>query len=288
MKTILIPIDFSATSIHALRAGLIIAQKKKLAVKILNIYDVPVYKTQVNELNINEYLDERAKSTREFFNELIRSDLNLIEQLSKVHYEFKTIAGVAKLTLLDEISENNYNLIVMGNTGAGRIKIFGSLTAEIMENANCPVIGIPLNSNLDELFSNVVIPIDFSDLSKESVNFSKKWFADFNCNITALNLNLSDNYVAAKQMNELAMFEFYDKSVNNSNTLISFKVENELYFESGILKYIDKENVSLVVMHTHKRGFFKELIEKSYTKILSYYAKTAMLVLPETFLEDYY
>ncbi len=287
MKQLLIPIDFSEASINAMKLGLAIAEKRNFKVTILHVYNIPPMDSQYGIPYTKDLMLSREKYINNLFIQTIESDEALKVLTQKNPFDFKLVVGVTKPVIMEELNTNAYEMVVMGNTGAGTIKqlFLGSITAEIMENANCPVLGIPAEYNIDRFARNIVIPTDFSKLSKDSIQFAKEWFKEAESNFTVLHINLSHNYVANKRMNELKTYEDYDKSQNNSKIKIDFEVLDDIYLEKGVLQYMKMYDVDLLLMCTHKRNFLRELVELSYTKQMSYYANVAVLSLPEKFLE---
>ncbi|WP_251517261.1 MULTISPECIES: universal stress protein [Staphylococcus] len=104
-------------------------------ITIFNVISESELETSVRYKNVHfeELVEEKKEQLKPFIDELKSRDLN-------VSVKFKS--GYIKQSILEEINENNYDVIVMSNKRARpNIKnVLGNVTHKIANSANIPVL----------------------------------------------------------------------------------------------------------------------------------------------------
>jgi nucleotide-binding universal stress UspA family protein len=167
-QKILIPIDFSETSMMAIEHGAYTAQLFKAELILLHVVEKHWEKFSVvaPELRVDAPTD------------LINSIEKRLEEvavsiLSK--YGVKSTSITSDGNIFSEIiaisNEQNVDLIVMGTHGtSGVVEFFaGSNTYKVVTEAKCPVLSIRAETKKVG-FKNIVLPIDDSNHSRQKVN----------------------------------------------------------------------------------------------------------------------
>ena len=140
---ILCPVDFSHGSMRALEYAINVAQEADARLTVLHVIEVPP-ELQTNQLSADldvarlRAVAEAASLRR--LRELIPADADGYCAIESAVRE-----GAAYREILKEALERATDLIVMGVQGRGAIDllIFGSNTARVVRNSDCPVLIVP-------------------------------------------------------------------------------------------------------------------------------------------------
>ena len=139
LKRLLVPIDFSDHSKHALSYAVSIASKFTAELLLLYVVEPAVYPAdlgfgQVSLSNIEEELAERAKIG---LGQLVESHV-----AGRVKARTRVRSGRPFLEIIATATEEKTDLIIIathGHTGVEHL-IFGSTTEKVVKRAPCPVL----------------------------------------------------------------------------------------------------------------------------------------------------
>jgi nucleotide-binding universal stress UspA family protein len=134
-EKILVPLDGSECSFHALEKAVHIAKKFDSKISLINIYSISIFR--ITPSQVFEAMKELRKSGEAVLEEgkkKANSHGLLIETIIKEGHAVEEIVKTAK--------ENNFDLIVMGARGLSTFKqiLLGSISHGVTEHASCPVL----------------------------------------------------------------------------------------------------------------------------------------------------
>lgn len=134
-EKILVPLDGSENSLHALEKAVEIAKKFDSKITLINIYSISIFRltpSQVYESGI-----ELWKS-----GEAILTDGEKIAKAQGVQVEKMLKEGNIAEEILKTTKEGNFDLIVIGAKGMSKMKeiLLGSVSHEVTKKAPCPVL----------------------------------------------------------------------------------------------------------------------------------------------------
>lgn len=135
---ILVPIDFSDTSINAIHVAVDLAQKYHSVVRLTHIYHPRADEflhSGKNEAQWVEELTHRLNNLRNLWQ----------SKFPDVSFHAEVIAGFAAEYIADKSQQSHIHSIVMGTQGRNTIlrKWIGSVSLSVCQNASCPVYLIP-------------------------------------------------------------------------------------------------------------------------------------------------
>ena len=135
LKNILVPIDFSDTSLKALQYAVPFAKQFEAKITLLHVVDVPMYPQEFGYLLVDESqaLEGTKKSLAELAARMIAPEL-LADTLVRRGFAFDTIVTVAREMQTDLIIATTH-----GYTGLKRVAL-GSTAERIVRHAPCPVL----------------------------------------------------------------------------------------------------------------------------------------------------
>jgi nucleotide-binding universal stress UspA family protein len=261
MNTVIIPLDFSETSVHAARyAAQLLAGQKDTKIILYHSYEKPVEA----EHAIGALENVKAELTE---NQDLQIEVMAFE-------ESNFVDGLEKTA-----RHRHADLIIMGITGKSAIAqvFFGSNTLKMAERKVCPVLIVPESAAFSPL-KNVMLTSDFKNTVETTPSGLIKGFLDaFKPQLHVVNvdkehyISLTENYESEKQ--ELKkMFADYNP---------------EFYFmrlydvDEAINLFAESRNIDLIIAIQKNSSFIGKLLGGSRTKTLSYHSKMPILVMHE-------
>ncbi len=169
LKRILVPTDFSETSIAAMRSAAFFARKFNSELLLLHVFETPEFHASIEDLETA--LDKVVKERVE-------------ERLQQLISEHEELQGLSVLPLIEPgrthkvinaIAEaEGCDLIVMGTHGSTGLSnperfILGSNAYRVVNASRVPVLTIRRKTPIREI-NNIVLPID---LSRETLQKEK-------------------------------------------------------------------------------------------------------------------
>ncbi len=134
-EKILVPLDGSENSLHALETAIKIAKKFDGEIVLIHMYSVTVFKLTPSQ--ITAYVLELRKAGEEILAEgkkLAYAEGVIVETVLK---EGHIVEGIVEVAV-----EGNFDLIVMGARGLSKLKeiVLGSVSHGVTLNAPCPIL----------------------------------------------------------------------------------------------------------------------------------------------------
>lgn len=191
IQKILIPIDFSETSMLAIEHAAFTAQLFKAELVLLHVVEKHWEKFSI----IAPEIRVEAPSN---LTEAIEKKLEEISEAIRSKYGVKSTCVTSDGNIFSEIlavgKEHNVDLIVMGTHGASGIVEFfiGSNAYKVVTQSECPVISV--QSQAKKIgFANILLPIDNSLHSRQKVNYAIMYAKHFASKIHILGLTDSED-----------------------------------------------------------------------------------------------
>lgn len=278
MKRILVPTDFSKTSIIALEVACEIAKKGGAEVIALHVVEEATAESfrvtgEVVPQNFEDRLYtlkmlERAKKQLE--------KLVMDPKYSSIKLNGELRLGNAFHGMNAIITEQKVDLVVMGTQGHSRLEemIIGSNTEKVVRHSKVPVLSVhkkPSKVN----FKNIVYA---TAMSKEEEKFAKvvlKAQAMYNSKIHLVRVNTPGDFQRDKVAKEY--MEKFAKKLGLKNYTIN--VYNDLTEEEGIIYFAESIKADMIAMATHGRTGFAHVLAGSIAEEVVSHAKRPVLTL---------
>lgn len=246
IEKILIPIDFSETSMLAIEHAAFTAQLFKADLVLLHVIENHWEKFNVvtPELRIEEPTGIAQAIEKRLEN--IAADI-------RSKYGVKSTCITASGTIFSEVNavskEQNIDLIVVGTHGnSGFVEFFiGSNTFKIASQSECPVISIQGHAKKIG-FQQILLPIDLSVHSRQKVHQAIVIAKHFGSTIHLLGLNDSDEESEMKKL-ELHLDKIEDIIQKNEIPLVRkmLKAQNQA---KVTIDYSNEINADLIIIMT--------------------------------------
>jgi nucleotide-binding universal stress UspA family protein len=261
MDTVIVPVDFSETSLNAARyAYRLLTGHYGVNMILHHVYEKP------------DQEEEAIKKLEELKKDLRASGVVKTEILAEKGEDF--IAELEKLA-----RHRHADLVVMGITGRSSIgqSLIGANALEMLNTKVCPVLIVPPDAVYHEL-KNVLLTSDFKNVMASTPSVPiRKILKPFLPNLHVVNID-SELYVALTEETQTEkaklkeMFsdlhpEFYFLGLNDIDEAIS--------------QFAGDRNIDLIIIIHKDQSIFSKLFVKSRTKKLIYESSLPVLAVHE-------
>lgn len=261
MNTVIVPIDFSETSLNAARY----AMKLLTGHYGVNMILHHVYEKAAHSSEATEKL-ETLKS------QLMDVGIVKISILAEEGNDF--------ITELEKLARHQQaDLIIMGITGRSAIgqTFIGSNTLKMVEKKVCPVLIVPPDASYKEV-KNVLLTSDFKNVRSSTPSVPiKKILKTFQPNLHVINVD-SEHYVA--------LTDQYQEEKSALKEMFS-DFNPEFYFlglynvDEAIHQFANDKNVDFIIVIHKEHSLLSKLFIKSHTKKLAYHSSVPVLAMHE-------
>jgi len=197
VKHLLVPIDFSNDSIHALEFAIMIANRLGLNIRLIH---VKRKNADFNaSFNINDF-DEVIKSgITDNFEKLI----GLYGPQLKGQFDYRIREGRIYGEICNQAKYGDSELIVMGTHGVSGFeeRWVGSNAFRVVSNAACPVITIRYDFPHRPI-SRIVLPIDITNETRQKVPFVAELALIFKAEVHVIDIRENNKALTLKKLNE--------------------------------------------------------------------------------------
>ena len=261
MKKVIVPVDFSETSLNAARfAAQMFSGKEGIDIVLYSMFE------HENEAETTEnYLESLEK-------ELQVKGNNTLECIKERGGDF--IDGLSRLA-----QQKAATLIIMGITGRTPFgqRFVGSNTLKMVDKNICPVMIIPPEASFREI-QNVAFTSDFINVEETTPYlFIKSVLSLFNAKLHVVNVD-NTHYVSLTEEFQssraamLSMFEEYDPECY-------FIGMNDIH--EAINQFVFDKNIDLIVTVPRYHSFMSTIFKETHTKRLVYQSSVPILAAHE-------
>lgn len=273
MKTILVPVDFSQACDNALDYALKFAQKAKLQIHLLNVYDYAFVLTEpyVWVPSSEELVKENLQRLEAIRDKILQQ---FDEQLTvKCHCEPGTVID----TVNAFAEKHQVDLIIMGMQGGGFVseKIIGSTTTSLMRKSVCPVLGVGKEVKFD-MPDRIVLAVDYQDANYMNIlKPLKDLIAIFHAHLYVLYVVEPAVKLEEEIVSGVQIIRALEGIPYTEHTLAHEEVA------SAINQFVEDKLINMAVIVPRKHSFFHSLFHESNTKKLAFHANIPLLALHE-------
>jgi nucleotide-binding universal stress UspA family protein len=258
MKKILVPCDFSISSVSAFRFALNIAEKSRGSIHLIHVIELPVlHDTMLMPALYFEqaFLDDlKAKAEKNFQELTEKYQSEKAEITNEVRY------GVVQKEIVEFANSQKMDLIVMGSHGVSGIEKFfvGSNAERIVRSSSVPVL--VLKDFYEEKIDKIALPYSMEiDGQEEFVMKVSQLQKFFNAHIELVWINTPGFF--QRDLDMLKRMGAFAKKYQLSNFTIH--VFSDFTERDGIMNFTDTINGNLIAMATHGRKGLAHLINGS-------------------------
>lgn len=266
MRKILIPTDFSANAMNAIKYALELFKYEIGQFYIMHAYESEIYDNEA--LENREDLDVIAKNVYEQSLHKLEKVLQKIQEISpNPRHEYHIISSKNLLVegASDIVEKENIDVIVMGTRGETNDKkiTFGSHTLQVLKYVPCPVLAIPDNYSYTQP-KRMLFPTNFMiPYKRRELKLLCDIAAPYRAVIDLLYVSRSEK-LSLRQEDNLAFLK--DTVCKNQIDLV---VKKETDILKTINDYVDSHNVDMLVMVNSRHSFLENILYPSTISKLS-------------------
>lgn len=145
VKSILVPVDFSACSRTAVEHALFFAERFGARVHLLHAWDIPGYLRPDLTVWTGDVTASLADHARKEAEQGMQKFMTECDLSGRANVTSEVISGTPHATIVEAADQLPFDLIVMGTHGrTGLSHLFlGSVAEGVVRHAKCPVMTIP-------------------------------------------------------------------------------------------------------------------------------------------------
>jgi nucleotide-binding universal stress UspA family protein len=281
---ILIPIDFSDTSLLAVKHAAFTAQLTKGDVYLLHVINsqyarLDMFLPIVYIQNENEFAAKIDEKLLELSESIAKEYGIKVESIIKTGNPSHEIYNVAK--------EINASLIVMGTHGHTAFEelVIGSNALKTINRAPCPTMTMSYEAN-HKGYTKILIPIDTSPHTRQKVNYSLELAKSFSAAVYALALLDSDEE-AEKPTMELILHQIENIANLKDVPFHSDVISNVKNRATETINFAEKIDADLIIIMTDQDAEISSFFLGPYAQQIIHLSKVPVIAIkPEEHPEN--
>ena len=272
LKKIVVPIDFSENSEHALKCALRWTEKWDSEVELVHV--IPPYVDGMNP--------ESALVMAEQQNILMQSaEKNMQEFVARASQNASRIKSVVLLgdpglTICSEAEEAGADMIMMGATGIHGLldKLFGSVSSVVATHSKVPVLLIPVRTEEISL-RKIVYASDYSSASLSNIFYIMRLAHQYDGRVDFI--HVSHSPPEEESIKEIKLKQLLEEI--HPSARYRFDIIDRHEVADALYDYAAQQQADLVVTVHKSRDFWQRIVERSLSGKLAFEAKMPVLVL---------
>ena len=250
MRTILAPVNFSASSNHAARYAADMAMAIQADLQLIHVLQLPIS----TDMPMTDYVfDQLESSALEGLRELSRALHGVTGGKLKIATHLEV--GIVDPVLEAYCKEIQPFAVVMGVSGGSLEKLLaGNNTARAIHHIPYPLIVVPANAGFHGI-KKIVLACDLNDIAggiPVSLNFLKDLKELFHASFEVININ------TGKQLGEeQTIFAFGSWKDRFKELFPDIRFIDMDSVGEGIRTYLEDHDAGLVMVFPKQHGFFE-------------------------------
>ena len=278
MKRIILPTDFSETSLNAIRYALRLFEKESCTFYLLNTFTPAAYHTPAVQLNsysalqLEQIVSKRAKMQLDEVLDQINEEFNNPKHIFVTLSAYNLLAS--EIVNLSET--HDIDLVIMGTTGAtGAKEVFmGTQTMHTIKKVKCPVIAVPASFSY-ETPKEILLTTDFKfDAKNRFLPLLKELSENHIARVNILNAYFGEALNETQEANK----DFLDSYFKSTAHL--FHSAEGIGLVEAVEAFQVKHKVNFLVMIHNKHTFFENLLFKPVINQIAYHTNVPFMVIP--------
>ena len=278
MKRILVPVDFSDASFHAALYACQVADKMGGTIFLLYVLELGherIYHPFALHEKYNSVVYDQRKEELQRFTEKLK------QQGRQVQIKSLCLSGPVEEIILKFAKEENIELIICGNSGAGKAMrlVFGSVAEKLIKNGEIPVIAVPREAKI-EIPGAIVFATSHFEKDKRVlwpvVQLAKTFFSKIHV-VFYLDLN-SDN--VPDHIDHAIKLEHYIHFLSSSYPDLVFEhkiIEGDVFVEA-VEKFRVMYGAGLIALVPYAKTFFEKM--RSASGQIAFRSSCPVLIIP--------
>lgn len=283
---ILVPVDFSDTSLNACDYAVELASRLNAEIRIVHAYYDPpavasafpdAFSYELGMGGLQSDLENMAKEELRVFKEnVIKRSLD--KGITDLKISAKLVHGIAENEIREVAKKYKPHLIVIANKGKGMVKgnPIGHVTSDLIDTSKFPVFAIPEQAKFKHIESNNLLYItDFDDSDFSSFRKLMSIVSPFNMKIFCIHVGSGTNFA----FDTVQMEELQDKvNIGYPDFHVECHLIDNKDMVSGIDDFVKEHKIDIIAMSNHKHNLLYRLFNESKAHKMLYHINVPLLV----------
>jgi nucleotide-binding universal stress UspA family protein len=262
MKKILVPVDFSDTSLSALSYAIRLFEGSPLAITVLHSYQVA--SSAFSMKSIDGFVEDDAQKEMD----------TLIKRVEGEHPNVVLIPKIVKgnaVSIITSMGDSgDYDFVIMGTKGASGLKevFIGSVAGGVISKTQAPVLVVPADYTYQPLDEIVFAISDTMFSNVEVVDPLRKLAKMCSCKVNVLHISKDEK----PDLKEIV------STIDDLNPVITYSFGTG-HINERLNEYLQQEGSKLLCLIRSKRGFFNRIFDESVTLKQTFNSVVPLLVL---------
>jgi nucleotide-binding universal stress UspA family protein len=257
MKTIIVATDFSATSTNAVNYAVEMAMVIEADLLLLHVCPFPVSYAEIPvAVSSTDLIQDAEKNISLLRDTIIRKNGN------KVYIETDVKMGIFLQELKNVCEKVKPHAVVIGSQGknvAERL-LLGGHAVDAMKNLPWPLVSVPLNVKYNSI-KNIGLATDLDHVSETvPVDEIKQFVKEFDASLHVLHTGYQQSMDASTK-HELNVLQ---KMLDNLQPSYHYITNDDI--DDGIISFVDKRHIDLLIVLPKRHSLLDKLIYKSNTR----------------------
>lgn len=279
MKTILVPVDFSKTSIHAAKYALRLAEQLgDCRLLLLHVVRVGYYETILPSVNYTQYGE---KEIQQLHDQMVKKLYLLKDKLqsfsdSTVIVDMKLEEGRLSAIINETNEQEHPFLTVIGSNGGDdrEDKSLGNNTINIAKTSTVPVLVVPPTATYHRV-NNVLLACDFKKITETMpVEDLKGFIKTFGATLQILNVHPKGDQPSEDILREQDLFTRLLDDIKHS-----YHFTREKSITRGVLDFAKDSKAEIIVSLPKRYSFVESMIRESVSARITYTSDKPVLLL---------
>lgn len=298
METIIVPLDGSPLSAHAISFGVAFARAYGAELRLVHILEEPIAFDLLPSLLIPDRASAEAYLKR-----------HATDVPSDVPVDTMVLRGYAAEVLVETAAAEQDAMLVMGTHGRGaaRRAMLGSIADDVLRHATVPVVLVRGTATAPKnVFKTIMVPLDTSHYGEEALPLAIDLATQCDASVSLVNVcepfwdspyvavapelgPINQDVLEASQRELLAAGRAYLHRLADDMRTKGVQVTWEVRIgrpTDEILRAIETTGVDLVIIATHGRGGISRLAFGSVTNDILRHSSVPILAIPPRMLEQ--
>lgn len=271
MKTYLLPTDFSDNAAHAVRYALSLNRKINARVVLFHSYVIPVYGTDIPIVVPQD--TELRKASEDALHKLLSQ---LKQEFPETEFSTDIQSGYPEEEIVAAAASHKADMIIMGTQGASGLReaLVGTITAEVMKHAPCPVMAVPASAAFKP-YKKIVFATNYTEGDFLYVEQVLEFARPFGAELILLHIS-SGEFERAIEYDAIERFKERIKEDSRYKN-VQFKLLESRDVYQGLNLYLEEIQADLVAMTMRKRSFIQKIFQRSVTRKMAYHSHIPLI-----------
>lgn len=279
---ILIPVDFSETSMLAIKHGAFIAQFTKSDLSLVHVVNIPFISQDLFLPTVN--LEDQSQMEKKAMQKLLEVCADIKKEYG-VNAEGVIKVGTPNREITSVANELNASLIIMGTHGYSPLQeiLIGSTALKVITHATCPTM-VMSSIAAHKGYHKIVMPFDTTVTSRQKVNFTLEFAKKFNASVHCVAL-LDDE--DDRPTMEVVLRQVEDLAKEKGVTCTSESIANVKNRATATVDFANEKGADLVVIMTDQDAELSGFFLGTYAQQVLHHSKVPVIAIsPEDLFAD--